>query len=213
MTPVDDLLDALEHDALVELVNMGVGRAAAGLAAMVGEQVHLTVPNLALVTRAQAAALLAARDPHRLIAVHQRFEGDISGRALLIFPEAKSLELVRAVAGADLSLEDIAELEHEALAETGNVVLNACLATMANMLERTLKMSLPDVVRGHGAELLGLSPAAETEVVLLLYIDFSMRRRALGGYIVFLMDMPSLMALKALIGEFIDRATGAPAQV
>ena len=69
-----------------------------------------------------------------LVAVRQAFSGDISGRALLIFPEKNSLELVRAVAGEGLSLEDILELEHEALAEIGNMILNACMATMANLL-------------------------------------------------------------------------------
>ena len=85
----------------------------------------------------------------KLVAVHQAFEGDISGRALLIFPETNSLELVRAVTGGDLPLEDIIELEQEALAETGNVILNGCLATIANMLQRNLKMSLPEMVRGE----------------------------------------------------------------
>ena len=66
--------------------------------------------------------------------MHQVFEGDITGRALLIFPETKSLELVRAITGGDLPLEDIIELEQEALAETGNILLNSCLATIANML-------------------------------------------------------------------------------
>ena len=45
-------------------------------------------------------------------------QGDIEGRALLIFPEAKSMELVRAVVGGYLPLEELMELEQEALAET-----------------------------------------------------------------------------------------------
>ena len=58
--------------------------------------------------------------------------GPFSGRALLIFPEAQSLELVRSIVGAEHSLEDVIDLEQEALAETGNIILNACLATIAN---------------------------------------------------------------------------------
>ena len=88
------------------------------------------------------------------------FEGDITGRALLIFPDTKSLELVRAVTGGELPLEEIIELEQEALAETGNIILNGCLATIANMLQRNLKMSLPEILRGEPDDLLQSRAAA-----------------------------------------------------
>jgi len=57
-----------------------------------------------------------------------------AGRALLIFPEANGLELLRAVVGRHLPLEDIVDLEDEALAETGNIILNSWLVTVSNLL-------------------------------------------------------------------------------
>jgi chemotaxis protein CheC len=207
--PVVSVLDELELDALTELVNIGVGRAANSLREMVGEQVHLSVPHIALLERHDAVRLLGEREEDRLVAVHQVFDGDIHGRVLLIFPEKKSLELVRAVTGGALSLEDIIELEHEALAETGNIILNGCLATIANLLERNLKMSLPEILRGEGPEFFELDPPQHAgAVVLFLYIDFAIRQRDINGYIVMLMDMPSLTALKGLLQAFIHRATG-----
>src|SRR5690348_3951774 len=101
------MLDELELDALTELVNLGVSKAAMGLGEMVQEEVLLSVPNVTIVTREQAILNLGKPDTRRLVAVHQNFDGDIRGRALLIFPEAQSMELVRAVVGGDLSLEDI----------------------------------------------------------------------------------------------------------
>jgi chemotaxis protein CheC len=204
-----EVLDELELDALTELVNIGVSRSAASLRDMVGEQVHLSVPNVTLVSREEAISILSAREAKKLVAVHQIFEGDITGRALLIFPETRSLELVRAVTGGDLPLEDIIELEQEALAETGNVVLNGCLATIANMLQRSLKMSLPEVIRGESHEFFNLAPPPHAgDVVLFLYINFAMRERDIQGYIAMLMDMPSLVALKALLRDFINRTAG-----
>jgi chemotaxis protein CheC len=210
-TEITELTD-LELDALTELVNLGVSRAANSLREMVGAQVLLSVPNVRLVGRNEAIAILKARETSRLVAVHQVFEGDIAGRALLIFPEPQSLELVRAVAGGDLPLEDIIELEQEALAETGNVILNGCLATIANLLHRSLKMSLPEILRGEGAELFNLPPPPHGgDVVMFLYIDFAVRERDIRGYVAMLMDLPSLAALKVLLGEFIERTTGEPA--
>ncbi|WP_284943690.1 chemotaxis protein CheX [Acidisoma cladoniae] len=204
-------LDELEHDALTELLNIGVSRAAASLRNMIGYQVLLSVPAVAVVTRERAGQILTERVDHKLVAVHQAFEGDLSGRALLIFPESNSLELVRAVAGSDLSLEDVIDLEQEALAETGNIILNGCLATIANMLHRSLKMSLPEILRGRGQDFFDLAGASAAEdIVLFLYIDFSVNERDIRGYIAMLMDLPALAALKSLLGEFIRRTTGEP---
>ena len=208
-THAPSLLNELQLDALTELVNLGVSKAAANLREMVGAQVHLSVPTVELVTRGRAIAILAERESTNLVAVHQVFEGDIGGRALLIFPETKSLELVRAITGGDLPLEDIIELEQEALAETGNVLLNSCLATIANMLHRSLKMSLPEVLRGNAATFFSVAPQPEAgDVVMFLYITFAVRERDISGYIAMIMDMPSLTALTHLLDEFIERTAG-----
>jgi len=204
---VTTVLGELQLDALTEMVNIGVNRAAASLREMVGEQVHLSVPEVTLVSRDRAIATLAT-EKNKLVGIHQVFEGDITGRALLIFPDTKSLELVRAVTGGELPLEEIIELEHEALAEIGNIILNGCLATIANMLQRNLKMSLPEILRGEPELFFNLAPPPEAgELVMFLYINFAIRQRDIRGYIAMLMDLPSLAALQVLLDEFIERAT------
>jgi chemotaxis protein CheC len=201
-------LSEIEVDALTELVNLGVSRAAANLALMVHEEVALTVPQIALLSRSDAIRTLGERASDNLVAVHQTFEGEIVGRALLIFPEKQSLELVRSVVGSELSLEEIIELEQEALAETGNVILNGCLATLANCLESKLRISLPEVLRGESTRFFELEPPPKAgTTVLFSYINFSVRRRAIDGYIAMLMDMPSLTALKTLLQGLISRAS------
>jgi len=206
------VLNELEVDALTELVNLGISHAALSLAKMVREEVALSVPKVTLVGREEAIKILGERESKNLVAVHQVFEGDITGRVLLIFPEARSLELVRAVIGRDLSIEEIIELEQEALAETGNVILNGCLATMANLLQRNLKISLPEVIRGDSAEFFNLQPPPEAgDTVMFIYINFAVRMRNVDGYIAMLMDLPSLAAMKVLLGEFIQRTAGTSA--
>ena len=200
-------LSALERDALTELVNIGVSRAAASLRKMVGGEVLLSVPAIEVIPHGTAAALIGEREGDDLVAVRQDFTGAFRGRALLIFPQANGLDLARAVLGEEVAPEDAAEMEREALAETGNVILNGCLATMANMLHRSLTMSLPQVLRGDGSSLLSSTGegAPAEGLVLFLYINFSVRDRSIRGYIAMVMDMPSLGALKLLVGDFIER--------
>jgi chemotaxis protein CheC len=167
-TPPAIALDELELDALSELVNIGVSRAAASLRIMIGQEIVLSVPTVRVVTRREAAHIIGERYLDKVVAVHQAFDGEIAGRALLIFPETNSLELVRAVAGGELPLEDIIELEQEALAETGNIILNGCLGTIANLLQRSLRTSLPEIIRGDASELFEMAGAPESEDVALV---------------------------------------------
>jgi chemotaxis protein CheC len=45
-------------------------------------------------------------------------------------------------------------------------------------------------------------------VVIFIYINFVVKKHDVSGYIAMLMDMPSLAALKGLLRDFIERATG-----
>ena len=197
-------LSEVERDAISEIANLGVSRAAAGLRQMVGEQVLLSVPAVRIVSRNEAAALVERGNSPRLVAVQQSFEGPFSGRALLIFPEGKSLELVRSIVGPEHPLEDIIDLEQEALAETGNIILNACLATIANVLQKPMRMSLPSVIRGDGSMMFetGIRDP-DANLVLFLYIDFTIKSRDIGGFIALLLDLPAIIALKEIVSDFI----------
>lgn len=202
------VLTELQLDAVTELVNLGVSSAASSLGEMVRDEVLLSVPEVAVITRRRAVENLGDPPTKRLVAVRQDFEGDIYGRALLIFPETKSMELVRAVAGGELSLEDIVELEQEALAETGNILLNSCLSTIANNLALNLRISLPEVIRGEGAEFFEVAQASDDgESVLFIYINFAIRNRNIQGFIAMLLDIPSLEMFQKLLIAFIERTT------
>src|ERR1700684_3861317 len=199
MTEDADQLTDIEQDALAEIANMGVSRAAHSLRQMVGEEVLLSVPAVKIVTRQAASKLVERNDAKKLVAVQQSFEGPFAGRALLIFPEAQSLELVRAIVG------DGHSLEQEALAETGNIILNGCLATIANVLHRTMRMSLPSIIRGDGAKLFEVNETSTGgQFVLFLYIDFNIKKRNVQGFIALLMDLPSIAALKVIVNDFIS---------
>jgi chemotaxis protein CheC len=201
-TPLTDL----ERDALGELSNIAMARASNSLRQMVEHQVLLSVPSIEILSQEAASQLVAKPDNPKLVAVRQDFTGPFSGRALLIFPEASSLELVRAVVGRQLTLEDIIDLEDEALAETGNIILNSWIATLANLLKSGLKMSLPVVVRGDGRHIFKMV-GKQTNLVLFLHISFEISKREIRGYVALLMDIPSLDELRLLIADFIKEAT------
>jgi chemotaxis protein CheC len=207
MKPAEITLDELERDALTELVNIGVSRAAVSLRKMAGKQVLLSVPSVEIVPQDTAAALIGQRESADLVAVRLEFVGSFSGQALLVFPEDKSLELVRVLVSDHADAAEVASLKDEALVETGNVILNGCLGTIANLLKQSLQMSLPSVIYGDGKVLFNVVKGEKAGLVLFLYINFSVEDRNIRGYIAMIMDLPSLATLKDLLGEFITRVT------
>ncbi|HEV7371196.1 chemotaxis protein CheC [Arenibaculum sp.] len=204
------VLTEIERDALTELVNMGMGRAARNLSRMIREQVELSIPRTEILSRVGAADHLSRDGQLALVAVGQDFEGSFSGRALLLFPENNSLALARAVLDDGLSLEEIVDLEQEALAEIGNVVLNGCLVILANTLERSLNMSLPRVLRGDGRFLFLGTDGDPDELVLFLRIEFAVSSRCIEGYIALLMDLPSLSEVRQLVRDVIHDLENGP---
>src|SRR5712671_5957041 len=199
-------LSEIERDALAELSNIAMARAAGSLRQMVNNEVLLTVPSVDILSSEEAIKLVAMTNNRSLVAVRQDFAGAFSGRALLIFPEKNSLELVRAVVGRQLALEDVADLEDEALAEIGNIILNSWVATIANLLKSVLKMSLPFVIRGDSSRMFESEPSSR---VLFLHIKFEVRQKEIRGYVALLMDIPSLSELRLLIAQLVSGITEA----
>jgi chemotaxis protein CheC len=199
--PFSDLTD-LEKDSLAELSNIAMARAATSLRQMVDHQVLLSVPAVDIVSKEVAAKIIGTPPDRPLVAVRQDFNGPFSGRALLIFPERNSLELVRIIVGRELPLEDIGSLEDEALAETGNIILNSWIATLANLLKLSLRMSLPTVLRGDSNTML-TGTEAQT-LVLFLHIKFEISAHRIQGYVALLMDLSSVDELRSLIAHFVS---------
>jgi chemotaxis protein CheC len=196
-------LTELERDALAEVSNIAMARAASSLRQMVGHQVLLSVPQVDIVSKARAGEIIGGDRKPGLVAVRQDFEGPFAGRALLIFPEANSFELVRIVVGGELPLQDVGSLEDEALAETGNIILNSWIAAIANLLKQSLKISLPIVLRGN-SELM-LKSTEEQKLVLFLHIRFEVSTKEIQGYVALLMDIPSIDVLRTLLAELVGR--------
>jgi len=206
MTEPFKSLTELEQDALAELSNIAMARAASSLRKMVDHEVALSVPSVEVVTQDAAVKILERTGNPKLVAVRQDFSGLLTGRALLIFPEARSLELVRVVVGRNLTLEDIVDLEDEALAETGNIILNSWVSTIANLLNQGLKMSLPTVLRGSHQHMLEIA-SDKPGYVLFLHINFEIRQVQIEGFVALLMDIPTLDEFRTLIAQYIARAT------
>jgi chemotaxis protein CheC len=203
-------LSELENDALIEIFNIGVGQAAASMSAIVNEAVRMSVPSISFIPRAEAARLLGKNEgvPDRICGVSQHFDGAFETEAILMFPEDKSLEIVRLMVGESVPLKELTDMEQEAMCEIGNIMLNSCVGTLANIFQRELQGSLPQYHVGTSDEILTATGSAADSVVLMLHIDFLLEKHQIHGYVAFVLDLSALHDLKEQINLYIARAMG-----
>ena len=194
-------LSSLEIDAVTEIMNVGVGRAAASLSLMVKEEIQLSVPRAEVLYGRAARDHLALTGDH-MVAVSEDFSGLIGGSAALLFPQARSLDLVRMVLDEEVSPEEVSELEQEALVEIGNIILNGCLSSVADALTGEIETSIPVLLRADLSSLVPYEPNIEA-MLLVLTINFMIKSRDIEGQIVFLMDMQAADAFRRMIAQYI----------
>ncbi|MBF0295076.1 MAG: hypothetical protein HQL96_07780 [Magnetococcales bacterium] len=217
-------LTEMEEDALKEFFNMGLGMAAASLSQMVNNEVLLSLPQLKVVPYDEATRMLVAKEEEQLVAIRQNFTGELTGTALLIFPGAESLELVRTLLNEQMPLEVLMELEQETLLDVGNVVLNAFLESFTQMMSIQFEFDAAEFLKGSGAFLLDIAShlAAqrlamqeeaneENERAFVLMMDFKTHdeedaQHTLSGFVVLLFSQPSMeilkRELKTILGAF-----------
>lgn len=200
-------LTELQCDALGEIFNIGVGRAAASLSIIVKEEVELSAPTVRLCHPEEAREALRAAGFQNFSLVSQRFSGAFDSRAMLVFSEANALEIVRLMAGgANLTIEELSEFEQEAMCEVGNIILNACMSALADMFHVSLDGTLPVHRFGDAAALAitdDVVAVSDEPVVLLLQIDMYISRQRTCGHIVFLLSVTSLKMLVGLVDAYL----------
>jgi chemotaxis protein CheC len=199
----------LEQDALTEIFNIGVGVAADALYQMVGEQIPLSVPVVELTSQHHAKSHYTDREKRPLCAIRQTYQGDFTTEAILMFPEENGPELVRMMVGGDLPDEQLAEMAADAMAELGNIILNAVISNLSSTLKLPLEGSLP-TVSVVSAETIFSPPHAsgaegeQAATVLALMIDFELSARQVSGYLAFLLDAESCQTLINRLTAYIN---------
>ena len=201
-------LTELQHDALVEIFNIGVGHAAKAMSEIVNEPVAMSVPSIFFLNRTDAAAMLVNKDSSRVCGVSQHYDGAFSTDAILMFPEDKSLDIVRLMVGESVPLKELTEMEQEAMSEIGNIILNSCVGTLANIFSQELSGSLPAYHVGTSEEILNATGGPTDTVVLMLHIDFILEIHQIHGYVAFILDLSALQDLQEQVDRYLARAMG-----
>jgi chemotaxis protein CheC len=196
---VRDLKD-IQLDAIREVANIGAGHAATALSGMTNRTIMITVPRVFVRPLEEACELVGAPDAV-VAAVLMHMMGDLTGRALVLFPQRAAYTLCdflfRRPVGSTTKLD---EMEQSGLKEAGNILASAYLNALSDFMGMMLVPSVPSLVIDlSGAVLTSahLNFGHERDYAFCVETSFRMEgaTEPLGGHFLLLPDISSLRSI------------------
>jgi len=194
--------NALDTDALTELFNIGLHRAAASLSDLTNQRVIVDLPRLWVCPVAELKNALTNLVDGELATVHQIFGGVVSGDAVLLLEYDRAAELAQVMTDGQVAAGGQLDLSaREVLTEVGNIVLGACLSAFGNILKVSVTFAVPRI---HIESLEGLLRSLhvesdEVQYAMVATTRFTLSDTEVGGYLIIVIGLSSLQLISAVM--------------
>ena len=188
-------VDQLDKDALTELFNIGLHRAASALSELTSQRILVDLPRLWICPIDETYDRLVEFLDGDLATVHQIFKGRVTGDAVLVLDYESATRLTSLITQGSVAVGGrLDQSAREVLAEVGNVILSSCLSSFGDMLHVSVTFSVP---RMHVESLEGLLrslqvDSEEVNYTLLAATRFRLTEGEVGGYLMIAVGMHSL---------------------
>lgn len=190
-------LEAGTIDAIREIVNIGVGRAAGQLNQMTGSHIRLQVPMIRIIPFDEfSEAKKEILSENLRSSVTLGFRGTFSGITVVAFSPESAAALVMLLTGEKEDSPDLDPMRIEALKEVGNIIINSVMGSIANVLSEHLTYSLPVYFEGPVSDLAGLrNRGRPDQYILIAKASFFIESLRIDGDIFLLFEVGSLERL------------------
>ncbi|MFI5230902.1 MAG: chemotaxis protein CheC [Gemmatimonadales bacterium] len=197
---MDDIrkLKALQLDALREVANIGAGHAATALSQMTGHTIMISVPQINIAALEDIPNQVGS-DEEPVAAVLMKILGDLTGLALLIFPQATARRVAGLMMKRD-AVESLGEIEQSALREAGNILSAAYLNALSEFMGMILLPSPPSLAIDMSDAVMSstfVEMAQGAEYVFCVETEFHLTElnESLRGFFLLMPDLGSLTAM------------------
>jgi chemotaxis protein CheC len=190
-------LTATQQDALIELINIGFGRAAAALSKLTGHRVQLEVPQVTMCPIEEMTDRLRPMLDNEVASVHQIFSGPVDGDALLVLDQRSASILKELLTNEPALPLELDRSAREVVTEIGNILLNACLGTFGNLLKVQVSFSVPHLSLESLEGVVGSIAVGRQGLryALIVHAAFRLRNSSLTGYLVIVLGVASIERL------------------
>ncbi|MGR3294515.1 MAG: chemotaxis protein CheX [Candidatus Scalindua sp.] len=194
IAPTEDQLDTLR-----EIVNIGIGKAASIFNGMLESHIELEVPSIIMFDPENPGEELADVNHNDLSSVQLDFYGPFSGSSALVFPSESVEKLVTALTGEEPDSEGFAKSTSDTLSEVGNILINAVMGSIANLLSAQIDFSPPIYKEGRFTDLIKLKDSKEDLASLLIRANFKVQEPQINGNVFLVFELGSFGELLTAI--------------
>nr|WP_269476113.1 response regulator [Pseudomonas mendocina] len=191
------------RDALREVSNVAMGRAAALLAQVLGVFVQLPVPQVNIFEVSELhMTLLDAQRGERFSAICQGFIGEaIAGEALLLFHDSEVDDMARLLGWQPKNEAETSEM----LLDLASILIGACLAGVAEQLDLRFSQGHPQLLGQHASldQLIQIN-RQRWRKTLAVEISYSLEGHAIHFDLLLLFTEDSIKRLTAKIGYLME---------
>jgi flagellar motor switch protein FliN/FliY len=140
---IDDLLTAMEQDALGEIGNITFGSAATALSTLLGKKVEITTPTVSAIARQQ----FVEEFPKPHVAVHVRYVEGFEGINSLVIKSHDAQVIADLMLGGEGSVtsEELNEIHISAVQEAMNQMMGSSATSMSTIFNRMVNISPPGI--------------------------------------------------------------------
>ncbi len=193
-------LNASQLDAVGELVNIGIGRAAGMLNQLLSAPVELQVPKVKVGALDELTAELDRLSSGQLSSVRIRFGGELGGQAALVIPPESASQLVDLLTG-NVPAGDFDSLKRATLTEVGNILINGVMGSIGNVLKTDLHYEVPEYLEGAPTNLFLDGSLPKDGHLLIVETRFSVRDKNVRGALLLVFDVASFETLNRMLDE------------
>ncbi len=206
----------LEYDALKEMFNISVGKAASMLSEIIHKEILLNVPNIEILNSKDKKFEIYNHLPKvlngTLMVSSISFEEQLNGRANLIFPAKKMKTFINLCLNKDEKDKcldmDFTDIDFDVIKEIGNIILNAIIGEIGNFLNISLNYTLPEVKVFNKIDFQKDIENKDYIYTLMLYITFNIDDVEIEGAVIIDLTLKSLHTLIQKIKKIEDELYG-----
>lgn len=181
----DDLMDALR-----EIINIGVGKAAGTLNELLTCHITLEVPQIAIIHPDDLDSHISNKSENNVSLVSLQFSGKFSGLSTLVLTQDSASKLVDLLIGEDVSSDEMDAIKAGTLTEIGNILLNAVMGSIGNILDSRLSYAIPTYQEGSLRSLL-LPAMRQESAALEVTTRFTVQSNQITGEFLLLFEVGS----------------------
>ena len=206
-------LSAIQQDAIAEMANIGVSRAARQLSVLLGDEIRILPPKVRLRAASDAVRELADGETGDIACVYQTLGGDLSGRIALLLPSRDSRILIHSLIdlAAPLQSLDLRVYEYEAMTEIGNIIISSCVSAIADMLRQHITVSVPRYAETRVENLFADVEPDNEPPTLMIDAHLAAVNRGVRGVIALAFSARAAMQILEAVHRITTPDPGAPA--